>query len=373
MKTDTFTPDNLLTHAHPTPYLLMDLQRVQAAWEHFHRLMPAVRTHYAMKCNPDAKILSRLHAIGSAFEIASFTELKDLIKIGVQPADVIFSNPVKIPADIRRAYKAGLRRFSFDSITELHKLQHHAPDAQVYVRLQTVPAKSVVPSEGKFGVPAKQALQLMKQARNMGLQPFGIAFHVGSQMLDPTEWSAAIQQSGALMRQLQNENISIQMLDMGGGFPAHHSSPTPELEAFASEINSATTTLPYPVELVIEPGRGLVGDAGVMVTSVIGIAERNGATWLHLDVGAFNGMMEALETQNQLLFPLADSKSSKKKARYHLTGPSCDSQDTILFNAELSANLELGDKVFIYTAGAYTTSYASRFNGFNIPKVYCIN
>jgi ornithine decarboxylase len=371
---DVFAVEALSAYAHATPYLLIDLQRVQAAYERFCDLMPSVRTHYAMKCNPDPRILYHLHKIGGAFEIASYAELEELMKVGVKPSEVMFSNPVKIPADISNAYAGGLRRFSFDSTTELEKLQQHAPGASVFVRLKTAPANSVVQSEGKFGVPADHALTLMKQARDMGLQPYGIAFHVGSQMLNPIEWSSAIQQSAALMRRLQDKNITIEMLDMGGGFPAQHGSSVPGLEAFANEINRATAEhLPYTVQLVIEPGRGLVGDAGVMVSSIIGIAERNGNNWLHLDVGAFNGMMEALETQNQLLFPLADSKSSKRKAHYHLTGPSCDSQDTILFNVELSENLELGDKIFIYTTGAYTTSYASRFNGFDIPKIYCIN
>jgi ornithine decarboxylase len=164
------------------------------------------------------------------------------------------------------------------------------------------------------------------------------------------------------------------MLDMGGGFPASHGVTTPAAQEFATVINdSIKQYLPYEVDLVIEPGRGLVGDAGVMVTSVIGLAERPGAMWVHVDVGAFNGMMEALESQNKLIFPVADSKNSIKKQSFVLTGPSCDSQDTIMFDTQLSHDIAVGDKVFIYTAGAYTTSYASRFNGFDIPAVYCAN
>jgi ornithine decarboxylase len=100
---------------------------------------------------------------------------------------------------------------------------------------------------------------------------------------------------------------------------------------------------------------------------VVGVAQRGRKRWAHLDVGVFNGLMEALETGNALRFPLADSRGPAAKARFNLTGPSCDSQDTILFDCELSADLAVGDRVFIYAAGAYTTSYASRFNGFDIP------
>lgn len=355
-----------------TPYLQIDLARIEAAYESFKQAMPNVRVHYAMKCNPHKDILARLHALGCSFEIASYNELTMLTAIGVKPQDVIFSNPVKVPRDIKQAYGAGLHRFSFDSKTELEKIASHAPGADVFVRIKTVAADSDVPSEGKFGIAADMALGLMLHARELGLRPYGIGFHVGSQMLRPDAWQEPIKQSGALMRELQKHNITIQMLDMGGGFPAHHGITTPTAHDFAAIINEATKThLPYPVDLIIEPGRALVGDAGTMVTTVIGLADRPDGRWVHVDVGAFNGMMEALESQNQLLFPVTDSKNSTKKMRCNLTGPSCDSQDTILFGTELSHNLAVGDTVFIHTAGAYTTSYASRFNGFDIPEVYC--
>jgi ornithine decarboxylase len=114
-----------------------------------------------------------------------------------------------------------------------------------------------------------------------------------------------------------------------------------------------------------------VAEAGVMVATVIGLAERRGQRWAHLDVGAFNGLMEALETGNQLRYPIADSRRSERRLPFHLTGPTCDSQDTILFDVPLSADIAVGDRVFIHSAGAYTTSYASRFNGFEVPATYC--
>ena len=116
----------------------------------------------------------------------------------------------------------------------------------------------------------------------------------------------------------------------------------------------------------------LVAEAGVLVGTIIGTAERFGKNWLHLDVGAFNGMMETLLTQNRLVYPLADSRSSVDRRPYHLTGPTCDSQDTMFFGVPLSKGLLPGDQVYIYTAGAYTTCYASRFNGFGPPTTHCL-
>jgi ornithine decarboxylase len=357
-----------------TPFLLMDLDSVAAQIEQFRHLLPGVAIHYAMKCNPEPLLLERVAAAGASFEIASLSELETLLAIGVAAEGVIFSNPVKIADHIRGAFDAGVRRFAFDSISELDKIARHAPGSSVYVRLRTLDINSVVPSEGKFGVDPDQAADLMVHARGLGLRPIGIGFHVGSQMLDPYSWTVAIIQAAALMRRLDTLGIRIELLDLGGGFPASYGDPISHLSAITDAIRSALAEhLPYPVpNLVIEPGRGLVADAGLMVATVIGTATRVGTRWLHLDIGAFNGMMESLETANALRYPMTDSKSASDVARYHVTGPTCDSQDTLLFGVELSDNLEPGDRVYIHTAGAYTTSYASTFNGFDRPLTYCV-
>lgn len=355
----------------PTPYLALDIGAVGRAYRNFRRILPQARVHYAMKCNPDPAILRCLHTLGGSFEIASGVELADLRTVGVDPGDVLFSNPVKMWQHIRTGYAAGVWRFAFDSVAELEKLATYAPGVAVYVRLRTSPAGSQVPSEGKFGVDAEAARRLMRDAVTMGLQPYGVAFHVGSQMIDPTAWVSAIADSGKLMTALDDDGIRIEMLDLGGGFPGAYASYTPDLTEYADQINAALRRhLPYPVDLVIEPGRALVAEAGTMVATVIGVAERRGQHWVHLDVGAFNGLMEALESGNTLRFPITDSRNDADRRLCHVTGPTCDSQDTILYDVPLSAGITTGDTVYIHSAGAYTTSYASRFNGFELPPIH---
>jgi ornithine decarboxylase len=365
-------PDKLAHLRHATPFLAMDLRTVLDAYRSFRRYLPSVAVHYAMKCNPDPHILSALYQAGCSFEIASYTELNDLQRIGVWPADVLYSNPVKPWTHIKQAHEAGVYRFAFDSFTELEKLARHAPGACVYVRLQTIADSSQLPSEGKYGVSLAAARGLMHAAKGFGLVPYGIAFHVGSQMDNAYAWAAMIAHSAQLMRVLAEEGIELQMLDIGGGFPAQYADGhrAPSIQELAPPINEALAELPYKVEVAAEPGRALVANAGVMVASVIGLAERFGKQWAHLDVGAFNGLMEALESNNQFRFPLLDTKQSAVQAPFHLTGPSCDSQDTILFDAHLSADLSVNDRVYLYAAGAYTTAYASTFNGFQVPNIY---
>jgi ornithine decarboxylase len=355
-----------------TPYLMLDLDRVEAAYRELAGVLPGVDVHYAMKCNPDPRVLARLHASGCGFEVASATEVHTLAGLGVDPAGLLYSNPVKPAAHVRSAAAAGVWRFALDSPAEAHKLAATAPGSAVYVRLRTDLGGNTVPSEGKFGVDGDAAAALLRQARELGLRPYGIAFHVGSQMLVPEAWDAAIAQSGLLMSELLGSGIRVEMLDLGGGFPARYAdAEPPPLKAYAEVIATALERhLPYrPAKLAVEPGRALVADAGTMVATVIGIADRSGRRWAHLDVGAFNGFMEALESGNRLRFPVRDSRGSARRAAFHLTGPTCDSQDTIMFDVELSADLAVDDRVELGGAGAYTTSYASTFNGFPVPPV----
>ena len=372
-RSSRLTPAELGKLDHPTPYLLMDLDAVEGAYRSVVDALPGIAIRYATKCNPDARILGRLHAAGAGFEIASSLELHTLTGLGVRADDVIFSNPVKPWRQIREAARAGVWRFAFDSATELEKLAEHAPGAAVYVRLATGGPGSKVPSEGKFGVGGGQAISLVRHARSLGLEPYGVAYHVGSQMTDPTAWEGATRQSGAVLRELETHGIRLRMLNIGGGLPARYNDELPDLSEYGARIGQAVARhLPYPVQLCAEPGRALVAEAGVLVATVIGTAERGGRSWLHLDVGAFNGMMETLLTQNRLVYPLADSRGSDGCVPYHITGPTCDSQDTMFYGVQLSRGLVPGDLVYIYTAGAYTTCYASAFNGFSVPKTYCI-
>jgi ornithine decarboxylase len=191
-------------------------------------------------------------------------------------------------------------------------------------------------------------------------------------MLHPQAWQAPLASVGRVLDELAGHGIELRMVDLGGGFPARYATPIPPLSAYASVIRDGLAGLPYPVDAVIEPGRAIVAAAGTLTATVIGTALRGGKRWIHLDVGAFNGLMESLETGNELRFPVRDSRESAVRGQFHLTGPTCDSQDTIMFDVELSADLATGDLVYIGSTGAYTTVYASTFNGFEIPAVRCV-
>jgi ornithine decarboxylase len=351
----------------------MELDAVADAYRAMVTALPAVAVHYAMKCNASTPVLRTLHRLGSGFEIASAAELDELVGIGVDPAGVLFSNPVKPAAHIARAYGAGVRQFAFDSAEELDKLAGLAPGSAVIVRLAAHDMDSDVPSEGKFGVDVEAAIALLLAARDRGLAPHGVAFHVGSQMMCPRAWRAPLRGVGEIMAKLASDNIFLDLVNVGGGFPARYDVPPPPLADYGAEIMAGLAALPYPVRAAAEPGRALVAGAGTLVATVVGTAVRSGRRWVHLDVGAFNGLMESLETGNRLRFPVYDSRGSATRERCHLTGPTCDSQDTILFDVDLSAGLVAGDHVYLGSTGAYTTVYASTFNGFDVPETRCVS
>lgn len=365
-------PDCLEVIDMPTPYLVTDLDTVAQRHAAFTRALPGVRAFYAMKCNPSPEILTTLAAQGASFEIASLGELRILQRIGVDPASVLYSNPVKPPAHIAEAYRAGLWRFSFDSPNELAKIAEHAPGAAVYLRLRVDDKASVFPLSRKFGADVDDAFDLMMLARRLGLRPYGITFHVGSQCGNPAAWRQAIGDAGALMTELRAEGIEIGMLDIGGGFPARYVKDVPAIETIGSFVMPALDELlPYRPELLAaEPGRHLVAEAGVMAVSVIGRERRGDENWLFVDVGAYHGMMETLQTANGWDYPLWTSvrdHADVPHLPFTVTGPTCDSSDTMFIGVSLPATLDVGDTLYIGSAGAYTLSYASAFNGFDPP------
>jgi ornithine decarboxylase len=355
-----------------TPYLLCDLATVSRSFTELTAALPSARVFYAMKCNSSPEVLRTLAELGSNFEVASIGELDQLTDLGVDPAEVLFSNPIKPPAAIAAAYAAGLWRFSFDSEGELRKLAQYAPGTAVYIRLRVDDSTSIFPLSRKFGCEAHQGRALLLLARELGLRPYGLTFHVGSQCSATSTWRQAIAASGRLMHDLAQDGIFLEMLDLGGGFPARYGQDVPTIGQFGAVIEQALDDLlPYrPALIAIEPGRHVVAESAVLVASVLGREVRANENWVYLDVGAYNGLMETQQTVNQWRLPMWTSRSDHAfvpHLPFTVTGPTCDSSDTMFYGVPLPCTIDVGDRIYIAATGAYTLSYASTFNGFPIP------
>lgn len=353
-----------------TPYLLLDVGRARENYRRLSAAMPGIAVHYAVKANPDPRLLSCLHRAGCRFEVASWPEIRAVIQAGADPSTVLFTHPVKPAADIARAGRAGVWRFAADGEEELRKIGLHAPGAAILLRLDAG-AGGAVGDQGKFGATPEQVIGLALLARSLGLAAYGVSFHVGSQMMDPKAWDDPIRQCAQIMTALSGDGIKLAMLDVGGGFPVRYRRDPPPMTDYAAVIFGAAADLPYPVELACEPGRAIAASAGTMVASVIGTTWRRRGLRVSLDTGAFHGLIEALESDRQLQFPAAiPDAGDRPLTPCTLTGPSCDSQDTILDEVLLPMPRP-GDQVRIGNAGAYTTCYSgsSAFNGYRSPVV----
>ncbi|MEV7625011.1 type III PLP-dependent enzyme [Actinoplanes sp. NPDC089786] len=355
------------------PLLEMRSAVLREAVAEFTAAFPGVKPFYATKCNPDPGVLRILGEAGCSFEIASTAELRMLTGLlGVPPEDLIFSNPVRARAQTAEAWSAGVRRFAVDSSEELRRTAAVAPGCDVLVRVATAPGDSLVPSEGKFGVGADDAVRLCREAAELGLNVHGLTFHMGSQTLTPEALGRPMDDVRQVITRIAADGLRIELLDIGGGFPARYAERIPPMAEFGRVFALKIKEFPYEVEAVAEPGRCLVASAGTFRCRVIGVASRHGVRWAHTDLGVFNGMMEALESGGELRYPLSDSRGSGATELFNVTGPTCDSQDTFATGVPLSADLREGDEIFVGSAGAYTATYSTRFHGFPLPRVVII-
>jgi ornithine decarboxylase len=363
-----------------TPCVVMSLNRVKQNYIQLRDSFPYASIYYAMKANPHPEIVSMLAELGAHFDIASRYELDDALALGVPPERVSYGNTIKKARDIAYFYEKGVRMFATDSKEDLKNITAYAPGSRVYVRILIESATTADwPLSRKFGCHPDMAYDLLVMARDSGLTPYGISFHVGSQQRDIGQWNDAIIHTKYLFSSLEEEEgIRLTMINMGGGFPAPYLTPANELSDYASEIHRYLTD-DFGVEaphIVLEPGRSLAGSAGVLVSEVVLISRKNNTAlnrWVYLDVGKFNGLIETLG--ESIKYPIVTDKDilGGKEAEVILAGPTCDSVDILYENYKyrLSADLKIGDRIYFLSAGAYTSTYASvGFNGFPPLKTF---
>ncbi len=351
-----------------TPVLIINKKIMREKYEQLCDELRDVGIFYAVKANPHADVIQYLEKCGAGFEITSSGELELLIRSKIPPHRIISSNPTKDENFIKMAYAYGVRVFAFDSREEVEKLTRYAPGSKVYIRLSVSNDSSEWPLHGKYGVEVEIAVDLLLEAKRWGLNPYGITFHVGSQCINPAAWVKAIKKSGILWNLAMAKGIEVLSLNIGGGFPIAYTKPVPTIKEVARVIKDALKEVfPQGIEVIVEPGRVIVGEAGLLVATVISKAMRDGQKWLYLDVGVFNGLME---TVGGIKYPFSVSNAGPL-SKFALAGPSCDSFDVISDEVELPEP-ETGDKIYINSAGAYTTAYASHFCGFPGPKTVLI-
>ncbi len=360
----------LADHQPATPCLVLDVDRVEANFRALQAALPLARVYYAVKANPAPQVLERLVSLGSSFDAAGAEEVEMCLQAGAAPAAISFGNTIKKATAIARAHAAGVSLFAFDCAEELEKLARHAPGARVYCRIMVENAGADWPLSRKFGTSVERARELMIQAGELGLDPYGLSFHVGSQQTETASYEAAIGRVAMLFTDLRDAGVKLRMVNLGGGFPVRYRDEVPGVDQFGVAIMRAMTRafgndLP---EMLVEPGRFIVGDAGVVSAEVVLVSRRkqdDPVRWVYLDIGRFGGLAE---TEGEAIrYRIATPHDGGTTGPVAIAGPTCDGADVLYHrsNYRLPTALACGDRVELLATGAYVTTYASqRFNGF---------
>ena len=347
------------------PFLILDTAIVRNKIRRFSAAMPRVRPHYAVKANPDRRVLKVLVQEGAGFEIASTAELDLLLALGVPAAEIFYSNPMKSRDAIAYAAAKGVEWYVVDSVEELRRVHEIRSDARQYVRIATPNIGADWPLSGKFGCAVADAREIIAVAAKLGADLAGVTFHVGSQCRNPENWRVALEKSKALFDAMAKAGLKPRLLNIGGGFPVRHVKPIPSIEVIGAVVNEGLKAFAEDVQVIAEPGRYLVSDAGYFVCRVLGTATRAGKRWMHWDAGLFGGIIESSEG---LRYRVRTERSGPDVG-WTVGGPTCDSVDVVMRDEPLPSDLQEGDFIYIQNAGAYTTAYASQFNGFPLPEV----
>lgn len=362
----------------PTPVLSVDLCVVGWAHRVLRRALPGVALYYAVKANPDPAVLATLAAQGCRWDVASPAELEAVLAVDPDPEHVSYGNTVKKSVDIAAAHSVGVRRFSFDCAAELDKLTVCAPGATLLVRLATSGKGADWALGTKFGCSEEAAAQLLVAAARRGHR-VGVCFHVGSQQREVDAWDGPLAAVARIRARLRRVGVDLAVVDLGGGFPAAGVAPAaPPVHAFGSAIGTAVARhlgddLP---ELMAEPGRCLVADAGALETEVVLVSHRDRERWVYLDVGLFSGLAETMgeAIRYRMTAMRAGAPLVGPTGPVVLAGPTCDSADVLYTEQRplLPLGLRAGDRLLLHGTGAYTTTYSSvGFNGFPPLRSLC--
>lgn len=365
-----------------TPFVVVDQSIIREHYQELIKHFAFAKIYYAIKANPDEAILSLLRDLGSNFDVASIYELDKALNLGIDASRCTYGNTIKKRKDIKYFYDKGVRMFASDSEADLRNIAEYAPGSKVYLRVLTEGSHTADwPLSRKFGCQNDMALELLLLAKELGLVPYGLSFHVGSQQRDIGAWDSAIGKVKIIFDRLNDDyGIKLQMLNLGGGFPANYLNRTNELSVYAEEIiqylrEDFGDDLP---EIILEPGRSLCSNAGVLVSEVVLISRKSNTSlhrWVFTDVGKFSGLIETLD--EAIKYPIYVEKDGDhvEAEECVIAGPTCDSADIMYedHKYEMPNNLAIGDRLYWFSTGAYTTTYSAvEFNGFPPLKQFVI-
>jgi ornithine decarboxylase len=354
-----------------SPLLVVDCEQVRRQYHALRAALPGVDLHYALKPLPHASVVATLRDEGAFFDLATTGEVELVKALSIGPERCIHTHPIKRDSDIRDALRFGVTTFVVDNPDEIRKFVRYRKRAELLLRVCFRSPTAVCDLSKKFGCEPGAVLGLIETARRLGVRVRGLSFHVGSQAADPSKYIEAVQHCTNLIAEALLAGLpSLDVLDIGGGFPVSYTEAVMPIDEFCAPIRTALAKLPKHVRVIAEPGRFIAAPAAIAVSTVMGKAKRDGRWWYYLDDGLYGSYSGQLFDHAK--YPVAALRDGGELFESVLAGPTCDSIDVIDDNIALP-ELEVGDLVVGRMMGAYTWASATDFNFFKRAKVVVMN
>lgn len=378
MKTDLrlaapYVPDDLaaLADQFGSPLFVIDCQRLRAQYRALGAALPGVALHYALKPLPDRTVVQVLAREGAWFDLATDGEVDLVRDAGIPPRRCIHSHPIKRGADIRHALDRGITTFVVDNAEEIAKFAARRSRVKLLLRVSFRNPDTVIDLSRKFGCDPSAAPGLIEEASRLGIRVIGLSFHAGSQLPRPDKHVEAIETCGRIIADAKERGFTLDVLDIGGGFPIDYLEPAPPIDVFCAPIRAALARLPKGLRLIAEPGRFICGPAVVAISTVMGRARREGRWWYYLDDGVYGTYSgQVYDKVRYPVEPLAEPGRPREPCV--ISGPTCDSLDVIAEDLPMP-ELAIGERLVGRQMGAYTMATATDFNYFPRAKVIAVN
>ncbi|MFH1542726.1 MAG: type III PLP-dependent enzyme [bacterium] len=358
-----------LVKKHGSPLMIINRGALREQFERFRRHLSNVTPYYAIKANPHPEIIKTFVRLGASFDVASANEMDMVLKLGALPEKVILANTIKSAADLKRANKAKVKLMTFDNEAEIYKIAKYVPGARVLVRIKVENIGSTVELSLKFGADPDQAIFLLGKAKQLGLKPVGVAFHVGSQCVNVENYLKALDITASIFHRCEELGLELTMVDIGGGFPIKHFDRDGHitLKDIAVPLRKKMRRLfKKGTKFIAEPGRYFAGPSGMLITQVIGRTFRNNRNYYYLNDGVYADFSGTVFDHCRYEY-----KTLRRGQKFlsTLAGPTCDSFDTISLNEDLP-ELEVGNIIYVKNIGAYSCASAvPNFNGFQPAQI----
>ncbi|MDA0591004.1 MAG: type III PLP-dependent enzyme [Planctomycetota bacterium] len=352
-----------------TPTLAVSRSKLQSVYREMKSSLPDVDLFYAAKANSDVSILRTLFLEGSFVDVCSYREMQSALLAGFSPEQMIHTHPCKTADNTKSCYQEGLRWFTFDCEAEIDKIRRNAPDTKALLRLRADSQSSLINLSAKFGCAVSEAPALARAAIRRGLDVRALSFHVGSQCTNPEDFRSMLIRTREVWDECVAAGCQLEMLDVGGGFPAPYRTSVLPLGDYCRHLARAldATFGDLDIRIIAEPGRGLCAESVTLVTRVLGKSVRNGLPWYFIDDGVYGSFSGKLFDHADFGI-VAEAADMRPRSACVLAGPTCDSHDVVAVDQELP-DLEIGELLLVPTMGAYSSASASGFNGLDIARL----